>query len=138
MMANFYHSKLCISLMVVNLYQRILHIYFKIFATLCKLILHFFAGLWPTWKVLASSKESAKGVAASSAGKIDPPARLVLLKSRLFRAVCRRVCKGLLNKDRLLFALRLAQVDHYSSITINCVVTYSHPVQHPLNLTISI
>lgn len=47
---------------------------------------------------------------ASSSGKVDATARLAVLKTRLFRAVCRRVCKGLLNKDRLLFALRLAQV----------------------------
>ena len=47
---------------------------------------------------------------ASSSGKVDATARLAILKTRLFRAVCRRVCKGLLNKDRLLFALRLAQV----------------------------
>lgn len=58
-------------------------------------------------KVLAKSKENVKAV---SSGKFDPTARLAILKSRLFRAVCQRVCKGLLNRDRLLFALRLAQV----------------------------
>lgn len=58
-------------------------------------------------KVLAKSKENVKAV---SSGKFDPTVRLAVLKSRLFRAVCQRVCKGLLNRDRLLFALRLAQV----------------------------
>lgn len=61
-------------------------------------------------QVLASSKQSAKSMAAAAGGKVDATARLAVLKARLFRAVCRRVCKGLLNKDRLLFALRLAQV----------------------------
>lgn len=61
--------------------------------------------------MLASSKETVKAsVVRSSRGKVDATARLAVLKSRLFRAVCRRVCKGLLNRDRLLFALRLAQV----------------------------
>lgn len=61
-------------------------------------------------KVLASSKESATAKVGAASGMADATARLALLKSRLFRAVCRRVCKGLLNRDRLLFALRLAQV----------------------------
>lgn len=61
-------------------------------------------------QVLASSKQSGAAMAASSSGKVDATARLAVLKTRLFRAVCRRVCKGLLNKDRLLFAVRLAQV----------------------------
>lgn len=55
---------------------------------------------------------------ASSSGKVDATARLAILKTRLFRAVCRRVCKGLLNKDRLLFALRLAQVTASHSILV--------------------
>ncbi|CAM9106263.1 unnamed protein product [Ectocarpus fasciculatus] len=61
-------------------------------------------------QVLATSKQSAKAMVASSTGKVDATARLAILKARLFRAVCKRVCKGLLNKDRLLFALRLAQL----------------------------
>lgn len=70
----------------------------------------FGAGVPRTTQVLDSSKQSAKAMVASSSGKVDATARLGVLKTRLFRAVCRRVCKGLLNKDRLLFALRLAQV----------------------------
>lgn len=67
-------------------------------------------------QVLASSKEGIpKGTGASVApvtakGKSDAAARLAVLKARLFRAVCRRVSRSLLNRDRLLFALRLAQV----------------------------
>lgn len=70
------------------------------------------------FQVLASSKQSAKAMVASSSGKVDATARLAILKARLFRAVCKRVCKGLLNKDRLLFALRLAQVTA-TSIEVN-------------------
>lgn len=68
-------------------------------------------GLFLLTQVLASSKQSSKEMAASSSGKVDAKPRLAVLKARLFRSVCRRVCKGLLNKDRLLFAVRLAQVN---------------------------
>ena len=61
-------------------------------------------------QVLSSSKEGAEGMAGSSSGKGAAGARLAVLKSRLFRAVCRRVSQGLLNRARLLFAVRLAQV----------------------------
>lgn len=62
-------------------------------------------------KVLTRSKEAPKAVSSGSLKvNANAMARLALLKSRLFKTVCRRVCRGLLNKDRLLFALRLAQV----------------------------
>lgn len=76
--------------------------------TACRVLL--FLAISRTTQVLASSKQSTKAMVASATGKVDATDRLAVLKTRLFRAVCRRVCKGLLNKDRLLFALRLAQV----------------------------
>lgn len=62
-------------------------------------------------QVLASSQDGkAVSPTGSPTRRVDSESRLGLLKSRLFRAVCRRVCKGLLNRDRLLLALRLTQV----------------------------
>lgn len=72
----------------------------------------------PKRQVLASSKEVSKVDKVESRGPLkvnaNAAARLALLKSRLFKTVCRRVCRSLLNKDRLLFALRLAQVIAWS------------------------
>lgn len=66
----------------------------------------------PWTQVLASSKEAPQAAGAPNAarGKAQAAVRLATLKSNLFRAVCRRVSRSLLNRDRLLFALRLAQV----------------------------
>ncbi|KAG5186150.1 dynein heavy chain [Tribonema minus] len=53
---------------------------------------------------------STTGSSSSSARPPPPAARLAALRAQLFAAVARRVTRGLLHGDKLVFALRLAQI----------------------------
>lgn len=77
-------------------------------------------------------------MAASSSGKVDAKPRLAVLKARLFRSVCRRVCKGLLNKDRLLFAVRLAQVNRTCTNSMNPETLDGRSKSHLRGLTTAV
>ncbi|CAM9128550.1 unnamed protein product [Discosporangium mesarthrocarpum] len=60
--------------------------------------------------IMAQVLSSCKGEKEQGKHGLDVTGRLSILKLRLFQTVSNRVCRGLLHRDRLLLALRLAQV----------------------------